>query len=132
MRKGTSRSILHFAAIGAMVPCVAAYGAPGKTTWTGYLYQGPGYRYAVTDEVPQASAVDLGRCADGWCEATVGGRVGYLRAEIVTRGSLDKPGPGILAQPAAALSTSPPKGPCFEANQTGGNGGNAMTVFCQK
>ena len=132
MRKGISRSILRLAAMGMWVSSGAAYSAPGKTTWTGYLYQGPGYRYSVTDEVPQASSIDVGRCADGWCEATVGGRVGYLRAEIVTLGSLDKPAPGILAQPAAALSPSPPKGPCFEANLTGGNGGNAMTVFCQK
>ena len=132
MRKGTNRSIARVAAIGMLVSAGAAYGAPGKTTWTGYLYQGPGYRYAVTDEVPQASDIDVGRCADGWCEATVGDRIGYMRAEIVTRGSLDKPGPGILAQPAGALSPLPPKGPCFEANQTGGNGGNAMTVFCQK
>lgn len=132
MRKSTEALITCFAVIGTLAAGAAAYGAPAKTTWTGFLYQGPGYRYAVTDEVPQASVIDVGRCAEGWCRATVGDRIGYLRAEIVTRASLDKPGEGILAQPAAALSPLPPKGPCFEANQTGGNGGNAMTVFCQK
>ena len=115
-----------------MAAGAAAIGAPAKTTWTGYLYQGPGYRFAVTDEVPQASTIDVGSCVEGWCQAVVGGRAGYLRAEIITRGSLDRPGNGVLAQPAAALSPLPPKGPCFEANQTGGNGGNAMTVYCQK
>ena len=132
MRNGRHGAIIGVAVIGLMVGIGAAYGAPAKTTWTGYLYQGPGYHYAVTDEVPQQSAIDVGGCADGWCQATVGGRVGYLRAEIVTRGSLSRPGEDILAQPAAALSALPPKGPCFEANQTGGNGGNALTVFCQK
>lgn len=132
MRKRTARKISHIASIGIMYIGADAFAAPAATTWTGYLYQGPGYRYAVTDEVPQASAIDVGKCADGWCQATVGGRVGYLRAEIVSRGSLVRPGEGILAQPAAAVSALPPKGPCFEANQTGGNGGNAMTVFCQR
>ena len=132
MRKCTQRVTVSFAVLGAIIAAAAANGAPARTTWTGYLYQGPGYRYSVTDEVPQATSIDVGRCGEGWCQATIGDRVGYLRAEIVTRGSLDKPGEGILAQPAAALSAVPPKGPCFEANQTGGNGGNALTVFCQK
>ena len=132
MRNGTGGAIIGIAKIGMMVGIGAAFGAPAKTTWTGYLYRGPGYHCAVTDEVPQESAIDVGRCVEGWCQATVGDRVGYLRAEIVTRGSLDKPGEGILAQPAAAVSVLPPKGPCFEANQTGGNGGNAMTLFCHR
>ncbi len=109
----------------------AAHAEPGKTTWTGYMYQGPGYHYSVVSEVPQATSLDVGRCADGWCQVTVGDRIGYVLAEIVvTSGSFDKPGPGILAQPAAAVSPLRPPGPCVEANQRGGNGGNAMTRFC--
>ena len=109
-----------------------AYAAPAETTWTGFLYQGPGDRYAVVDEVPEFSQVDMATCDKDWCRVTFGGKTGYLKSEIVVPGNLADPGPGKLAQPAAALADHPPKGSCFEANQTGGNGGNALTVFCLK
>ena len=104
---------------------------PATTTWTAYLYQGPGTHYSVVDELAQAAHVELSECRDGWCKATSGNRFGYLQAEVVTTGDPAHPPAGVLAQPAAALGPAPP-GPCVEANQTGGNGGNAMTIFCNK
>lgn len=109
-----------------------AYAAAGETTWTGYLYQGPGSHYSVVDELAQSTKLDVIGCAREWCEVRVGNREGYVLAEIVTRLSLDHPPAGVLAQPATTVEASPPKGPCFEANQTGGNGGSAKTVFCGK
>ena len=107
-----------------------AIAAPATTTWTGYLYQGPGYRYLVTDEVAQATSVDLIGCENEWCEVMLENRRGYIRADIVNQNDLAKPRLGVLTQPAASLGKTSPPGPCFEANQTGGNGGNAKTIFC--
>ena len=110
----------------------SAHAESATTTWTAYLYQGPGAHYSVVDELPQATPLDLAGCENGWCRVTSGDRVGYLRAEVVARGDPAHPPAGVLPQPAAALSAAPPPGPCVEANQTGGNGGNAMTIFCNK
>lgn len=110
----------------------AATAAPATTTWTTYLYQGPGTRYSVVDEVPQATRLDDAQCSAGWCKVTLGNRTGFLLAEVVAFGNPAQAATGVLPQPAASLSPLPPPGPCVEANQTGGNGGNAMTIFCNK
>ena len=126
-------------AVGALA-CAALLGAtglaaaePGRTTWTTYLYQGPGPHYSVADEINQLQPIDILGCAKDWCQVVYEGRTGYVLAEVVVRAGEDpaNPPPGVLAQPAAALGPAP-KGPCFTANQTGGNGGNDLTRFCQK
>ncbi len=106
---------------------------PGLTTWTTYLYQGPGSHYSVADEINQLQPIDILGCAKGWCQVVYEGRTGYVLAEVVVRRGEDpaNPPPGVLAQPAAALEPAP-KGPCFTANQMGGNGGYDLTRFCQK
>ena len=109
----------------------SAHAAPGKTTWTGYLYQGPGLHYSVVDEFAQATDLDVVKCAKEWCEVRLGDRTGYVLSEIVSQTSLDRPPAGVLAQPAASVRAASPSGPCFDANQKGGNGGNAMTIFCR-
>ena len=128
----TKAKLLLIVCLPTIMAAAGAGAEPAKTTWTGYMYQGPGDHYAVVDEVPEFSTLDVSGCGNGWCHVTFGKRTGYLKSEIVAQGDLANPGPGKLANPAAALGAAPPKGPCFEANQTGGNGGNAMTVFCLK
>ena len=103
----------------------------GEITWTTYLYQGPGPRYSVVGEVPQATQLDVGACSDGWCAVSYGGRSGYVLSEVVAKGDPSKPAPGLLPQPAASM-VDKTGGPCFEVNQTGGNGGNAPTIICSK
>ena len=105
---------------------------PGQSTWTTYLYEGPGAHYMVVDEMPQGTSFDIVKCAQDWCEVSWGERRGFLRQEIVAHGNPATPEAGVLAQPAAAIVPVQPAGPCIEANQTSGNGGNAPTVFCQK
>ena len=111
----------------------AARAEPGLVTWTTYLYEGPGRHYQVNDEVEQMTALDVLGCADGWCHVAFEGRTGYLMAEVVVTRGQDPaaPPPGKLGQPAASL-TPTPRGPCFESNQKGGNGGNELTRFCEK
>ena len=110
-----------------------ALAEPGQVTWETYLYAGPGQRYQVLDEVPQQQNVDIGSCSGGWCEISYDQRSGFVLAELVIRATENaaKPPQGVLAQPAANLEVHP-KGPCFTANQKGGNGGNEMTQFCQQ
>ena len=117
----------------ALCSTASAWADSGETTWTTYLYEGPGSHYVVVDEVPQAQALEVLGCAKGWCHVSYGGRAGYVEADVVVHGSDNPVNPpaGVLAQPAAALESTP-KGPCFTANQKGGNGGNALTLFCAK
>ena len=105
----------------------------GTITWTTYLYQGPSTHYQVADEITSLERVDILGCADGWCRINYGGRTGYVMAEVVAHAGENPVAPlaGVLAQPAASLQPHP-RGPCFEANQKDGNGGNELTQFCQK
>ena len=120
-------SLLMLSGIGA------ARAEPGATTWTTYLYEGPGAHFRVVGEVDQMQAVEILGCADQWCRISYDDQSGYVHAEVVVRAGEDaaRPPAGVLAQPAAALEPAP-KGPCFVANQKGGNGGNELTSFCQK
>ena len=124
LRSGAACALL----VGAMTP---ASSDQGQITWTTYLYQGPSTHYAVVGEVPQATLLDVGACKDGWCAVSYAGRSGFVMSEVVTKGDPSKPEPGVLPQPAASIVPQP-SGSCFEANQKGGNGGNAMTIFCAK
>lgn len=126
------RDQLLFFSMGIGMTCASACAAPATTTWTSYLYEGPSHHYSVLDEVPQGTIVDAAGCDGAWCKITFGRRAAYLPAEILARANSAKPDNGLLPQPAAALDPRRPPGPCVKANQTGGNGGNAMTWFCLK
>lgn len=120
------------AAVLALAAAGPALADQGQITWTTYLYQGPDTHYSVIGEMPQATTVELvGACANGWCEIQSEGRRGFVMAEVVAKGDPTHPGPGVLAQPAASIVLQP-AGPCFDVNQKGGNGGNAMTTVCAK
>ena len=133
-----SHTIHSRAALRPLATCAAlavlwcpAFADQGQITWTTYLYQGPGTHYSVVGEVPQATNLDVGTCKDGWCEVRYAGRNGFVMSELVAKGDPSKPAPGLLPQPAASI-VAQPAGPCFEVNQKGGNGGNAMTYVCAK
>lgn len=116
----------------AFVPAMA-HADSGSATWTTYLYEGPGWHYSVMTEVFQGQRFDVIGCTKDWCKISYEENTGFVPAEVVVKGTespLDPP-KGVLAQPAVGL-VADPKGPCFPANQKGGNGGNAMTWFCQK
>ena len=123
------RAVAVASALGASWSLASA--EQGQNTWTTFLYQGPGTHFSVIGEVPQATALNVAGCKDGWCEVSYEGRRGYVMAEIVAMGDPSKPAPGLLPQPASSL-VAQPAGPCFEVNQKGGNGGNALTTICGK
>ena len=119
------------AAFLALMAFSAAAGAePARSTWASFLYAGPGSTYAVIDEVPQASTFDVSLCSDGWCRVMIGGVEGYLRSEIVRRESQTDT-TGLLPNPALRGAETP-KGSCFDAVQTGGNGGHLPITICPR
>ncbi len=132
-RRHLRPSRLLGAAIVSLLGVGAARAEPGEITWTTYLYEGPGGHFRVVDEALQAQAVEILGCANQWCHVSYGDQSGYVHAEVVVHAGENAANPpaGVLAQPAAALEPAP-KGPCFVANQKGGNGGNELTSFCQK
>ena len=104
----------------------------GQTSWDTYLYEGPGYRYSVIDEVDQGHPLQIINCSNEWCKVVFdGGRIGYIIAEVLTTGDPAKAEPGFLPNPATAIIPNPP-GPCFDALQTEGNGGTQPTRYCEK
>ena len=104
----------------------------GQTSWDTYMYEGPGYRYAVIDEVSQGQRLQITACGNDWCKVVFdGGRMGYIIAEVLTTGDPAKAEPGFLPNPATAIIPNP-SGPCFDALQTEGNGGKMPTRYCQK
>ena len=139
MKKHVERSFrVHAVLVACAVVTAVLSGtmpAPAEsatTTWTTYIYQGPGPRYSVVTEVPQASRIDVIGCANAWCQIVLGDKVGYLQAEVIARTAPAAPSAGVLAQPAAAVDRTAKLGDCFGALQTSGNGGHAQTIFCQK
>ena len=127
------RAICGISFVASLCATGAAQAEPGSITWTTYLYQGPSTHYQVSDEVMQLQPVDILGCANGWCHVSFEGRAGYVLAEVVVHAGENPAAPpaGVLGQPAASLEPNP-RGPCFMANQKGGNGGNELTQFCQK
>ncbi len=104
----------------------------GQTSWDTFLYEGPGYRYAVVDEVSQGQVLQILDCGHDWCRVVFdGGREGYIIAEVLTAGDPAKAAPGFLPNPATAIIDHP-QGPCLDAMQTEGNGGTMPTRYCQK
>lgn len=126
-------AMLSLAALGVATGGAAARAEPGLNTWTTFLYEGPGKHYQVSDEIFQLTPLEVLGCADGWCHVKLETRSGYMLDEVVVVRGQDPANPpaGKLAQPAASI-VSNPAGPCFVANQKGGNGGNMLTRFCEK
>jgi uncharacterized protein YraI len=59
-----------------------------------YLYAGPGYNYAKLLPVPRGAHVGLGPCQNSWCEASYGGRSGWLHQSFVSGAVSGISGPG--------------------------------------
>lgn len=43
-----------------------------------FLHVGPGARYAVSDEIPTRTALDVGPCSGDWCEVRYGRASGWV------------------------------------------------------
>lgn len=82
---------------------------PGATAWATYLRAGPGFGYAVIDEIGNRGEVDVQACDGGWCRVVYGQAAGYVEADLLA----PRMGP-TPAKPAAAGVAD-----CFLSRQAG-------------
>lgn len=53
------------------------------TRFTTFMHAGPAKEFAVLDEIPSKSPLDLGACAGGWCRVGYGGGVGWVEQKML-------------------------------------------------
>ena len=76
---------LAFTTAITLLAAPAAFADPGEIAWTTWFRIGPGRNYAVRDEVPSTTRVDVLGCDQGWCRVIFGNRVGYVESQVVTQ-----------------------------------------------
>ncbi len=90
-----------------------------EARWSGWLRVGPGLQYAVVDEIPAKSKLDVESCANGWCQVKSGYAKGYVNADLVNA----PPPPPAPAQKLGCVTT--------QENGYGPHGGETER-FCGK
>jgi uncharacterized protein YraI len=71
------------AAIVTMLLTGAAYAKPIATVAETNLRKGPGTDTEVLTLIPKGTTVEVGKCTNGWCEASLDGKDGYVIARNV-------------------------------------------------
>jgi uncharacterized protein YraI len=66
------------AAIVTLLSVVSATAAPLATTGETNLRKGPGTDSEVVTLIPKGATVEVGKCTDGWCEASFGDKAGFV------------------------------------------------------
>jgi uncharacterized protein YraI len=76
----------RIAAVAAMFTLLTAVGAtanPITTTADTNLRKSPGTDSAVLTLIPKGTSVEVGKCSNGWCQASLNGQDGYVFAPNV-------------------------------------------------
>src|SRR5579863_6038802 len=71
------------AAIATLLLTGAATAKPIATTAETNLRKGPGTDTEVLTLIPKGTTVEVGKCTNGWCEASVDGKDGFVIARNV-------------------------------------------------
>ena len=66
------------AAILTLLSAVSATAAPLATTGETNLRKGPGTDTEVLTLIPKGATVEVGKCTDGWCEASYDDKAGFV------------------------------------------------------
>ena len=65
------------------------------TRFAVYMHSGPGFEFAVTDEISNGVPVSPETCRDGWCRITYGGVAGWVQQKMLVAGpATAQPQPG--------------------------------------
>ncbi len=116
--KGMQRSLVP-AALLLLASAASAAAKEGEARWSGWLRAGPGMQYAVLDEIPAKSKIDVQSCTNGWCAVTSGAAKGYVSADLVNIPPAPQPPAHIIG--------------CFTTQETGyGPQGGEAERFCGK
>jgi uncharacterized protein YgiM (DUF1202 family) len=79
------------AVIVALLSVVSATAKPIATTGETNLRKGPGTDSEVLTLIPKGSTVEVGKCTNGWCEASFDGKDGFVIARNVGLGPRPAP-----------------------------------------
>jgi hypothetical protein len=96
--KGSAMSVVRIAAAAAVFSLLSAVGATAKpitlTTETN-LRKAPGTDSEVLTLIPKGTTVEVGKCTNGWCEATLDDKKGFAIAQNLGMARRPPPrGPG--------------------------------------
>jgi len=88
------------AAIVTLLSVVSATAKPIATTAETNLRKGPGTETEVLTLTPKGTTVEVGKCTNGWCEASFDGRDGYVISRNIGMGPRPAPrgGPGVVEE----------------------------------
>ena len=92
-------SFVRIAALAAIFTLLSAVGAMAKpivTTGETNLRKSPGTDSEVLTLIPKGTTVEVGKCTNGWCEASLDGKDGFVIARNVGMAARRPPprGPG--------------------------------------
>ena len=80
-------------AIVTLLSVVSATAKPIATTGETNLRKGPGTDSEVLTLIPKGSTVEVGKCTNGWCEASFDGKDGFVIGRNVGMGPRPAPHP---------------------------------------
>src|SRR5579871_4207409 len=81
------------AAVVTLLFAASATAKPIATTAETNLRKGPGTDSEVLTLVPKGTTVEVGKCTNGWCEASLDGKDGFVIARNV--GMAPRPAPRV-------------------------------------
>ena len=105
-------------AITLLTVALPAAASPGEITWTTWFRIGPGRNYAVRDEIPNQTVLDVVGCANGWCQVVWGNWTGYVESNTV-------------AQPVPATAAPPQPHDCVQVERSGYGKGDPLNI-CER
>src|SRR5271168_405451 len=89
-------SFVRNAALAALVTVMSAAGATAKpiaTTTDTNLRKSAGTDSQVLTLIPKGTVVEIGKCSNGWCEASLNGQDGFVIAQNVGMAPARRPPP---------------------------------------
>jgi len=105
-------SFVRVAASAAIVILLSAAGATAKpiavSTDTN-LRKAAGTNSEVLTLIPKGTSVEIGKCSNGWCEASLNGQDGFVIAQNVGMGRRPPPGGGPAVQIIEDDDAPPPR-----------------------
>ena len=87
-------SSVRIAASAVILAALSAAGATAKpvvTTGDTNLRKAPGTESAVLTLIPKGTSVEVGKCTNGWCQASFDGQDGYLIGQNVGMAAARRP-----------------------------------------
>jgi uncharacterized protein YraI len=81
------------AAIFTLLSAVCATAKPIATRTETNLRKEPGTKSEVVTLIPKGTTVEVGKCSNGWCQASLNGQDGYVIARNVGMAPVRRPPP---------------------------------------